>query len=477
MNRAIEAAPAPISASAIDDRSLVAGYVERSRTALSAFARFDQEAVDDVVDAVAWAVCNPENAALLARLEVEESKMGNVADKTLKNVNRVFGTVAEMRGKRSVGVLGTDPRTGITRVAKPKGVFAAFVPMTNTVPGLTQNALALVKGGNTVIVSPPRRTRATARKACELVRAELARIGAPEDIVLLLDHPTRGVRDELMRQADVVIATGGAGLVRAAYSSGRPAIGVGPGNAVTILDGTADVTQAVAKIVQGKTFDYATSCSSENAVVVHASIYEEALAALQRGGGQRLSPSEKRRLESVLWTDGVLNEELIGRAPRVIAEAAGLDPEATFFIVEEDDAGPGAPFSGEKLSVVLTAYRYQAFGEAVARVQSILRYQGRGHSCGIHTTNEEHALHLAASVDVCRVLVNQVQALGNSGSFGNGLPFTATLGCGSWGGNSIDGNVTWEHCINVTLLARPIPAVIPSEEDVFGRYHARYGRA
>lgn len=466
-----------VETGAPNDASVVGAYVRKSRLALSRFYDFDQEAVDDVVAGVAWAVCKPENAAELARLEVEESGMGNVADKTRKNVDRVFGTIAQMSGKRSVGVLGTDAATGLTRIAKPKGVFGAFVPMTNTVPGLTQNALALLKGRNTIIVSPPRRTRRAARRACELMRAELARVGAPEDIVLLLEESDRGVREELMRQVDVLVATGGSGLVRSAYSSGRPALGVGPGNAVTIVDGTTSVEGAMAKIVEGKTFDHATSCSSENAVVVQSSVYDRAEVALRALGGQILSPEEKRRLAEVLWIDGKLNEELIGRPPHVIAARAGLDPRASFFIVEESEVGPSAPFSGEKLSVVLTMYRYGEFEQAISLLQSVLRYQGRGHSCGIHTADDGRALRLASSVDVCRVLVNQVQAFGNSGSFGNGLPFTATLGCGSWGGNSIDGNMTWEHCVNVTLLARPIEPVIPTEAQVFGRYHARYGRS
>lgn len=458
------------------DARVVAEHLGRARRALATYRRFDQAGVDEVVTAVAWAVVEPDNARRLAQVEHEGSGMGNVADKTAKNIHRVFGTIAQLQGQRSVGVLDDDPTLGVTRIAKPKGVFGAFVPVTNTVPGMAQNALAILKGGNAVVFSAPSRTADAARLTAQLMRQQLAKVGAPEDLIVLLEQPTRGMRDALMRQADVVVATGGAGLVRAAYGSGRPALGVGPGNAVTIIDGTGDVAEAVEKIVRGKTFDFATSCSSENAVVVVGEAYELALAELVRRGGQRLDSAAKARLEAVLFEDGHVRDGMAGRSPATLARAAGLDESARFFVVEETGVGPEAPFSGEKLSVVLTVYAAPDLDAAIERVRRVLDYQGRGHSCGIHTTRDEHALRLARAVDVCRVLVNQVQGMSNSGSFGNGLPFTATLGCGSWGGNSLDENLTWEHCVNITRLARPIQRPVPTEAEVFGAFHARWGR-
>jgi sulfoacetaldehyde dehydrogenase len=469
----------PVIAAAEDDEARVRELLERSRAALRVMRGYGQERVDEIVTAVAWAACKPENARALAKLELADAGMGNEEDKTQKIQSRVFGTIAQLRGVRSVGVIDVDAATGITKIAKPKGVIGALTPSTNAVAGLVQNALAALKGRNTVIFSPQPRTSRTARETCRLIHGELAKLGAPADLVLAIDGPTRASRDVLLRSVDVVLATGGASLVKHAYSSGRPAIGVGPGNAVTVVDGTSDVREAASKIARGKTFDYATSCSSENAVVAANDVYAELLASFADLGGYVLDPVEKQKLEACLWRDGRLAERMICRAPAAIARAANLSPAAEaarFFIVEESGVGPAYPFSGEKLSVVLAAYRYDAFDRAVALVESIVGYQGRGHSCGIHSTNEEHILRLAEAIDVCRVLVNQVQSAGNSGSFENGLPFTATLGCGSWGGNSVDENVTWKDCVNITRLARPIPSWRPSEETIFGRYHAKYGR-
>ena len=458
----------------------IIAYLSRARLAQKEFATYSQERVDEVVAAVGWAIFREENARRLAEMEVEDSNMGRVEDKFYKNRFRVLGTLAEMRGQRSVGVIEHDEVKEITYIAKPKGVFAALVPSTNAAPGATQNCLALLKGRNAVIFSPQPRTKRTAIETCRLIRQALRQVGAPEDLVLILHNPTKILRNDLMRCVDVVLATGGRGLVQAAYSSGRPAIGVGPGNAVVVVDGTSDVAEACNKIAKGKCFDYATSCSSENSVVVSSRIYDAFVQCLRREGGLVLDEADKSRLQEVFWIDGKLNDKLICRSAQTIAKLANLsaacDAKTKFLVVEESGVGPASPFSGEKLAVILTLYKYQTFEEAVDLVQRIVAYQGAGHSCGIHSNDEANINRLAHEINVCRVLVNQVHAFGNSGNFDNGLAFTATLGCGSWGGNSIDENVTWKHCVNITRLSRPRARNVPDPEVVFTAHWKRHGR-
>lgn len=283
----------------------------------------------------------------------------------------------------------------------------------------------------------------------------------------------------LMKAADLIVATGSQDNVRRAYSSGTPAIGVGTGNVPVIIDETADLDDAAGKICASKCFDNATSCSSENAVVIVDEVYDAAIAALERAGGYLASGRERQQIERALWPDGKLNRKLIARDPDVFARGCGLPPKAEqqrFFMVEETGVGRGHPFSGEKLSLVLAVYRAHDFEDAVRKVNAILAYQGRGHSCGLHTSDMSRARRLAESTDVVRVVVNQAHTFGNGGGFDNGLNFTLSMGCGTWGGNSISENLNYRHFLNITHLVTTIPEDTPSEEKLFGAYLAKYGR-
>jgi sulfoacetaldehyde dehydrogenase len=269
--------------------------------------------------------------------------------------------------------------------------------------------------------------------------------------------------------------------VRAAYSSGTPAIGVGAGNVPVIIDDTADLEDAAAKIKRSKVFDYATSCSSENSVLIQEDIYPQSIDALRRQGGYLLSPQEKEQLQRLMFgPNGKLTGKVTAQPPETIARLAGFhNPEAyraDFFMVEEEGIGPEYPFSGEKLSVVLTVYTFKTFEEALDKVQRLLDYQGAGHSVGIHSKNEQHIQRLAHTAKVARVLVNQAHAFGNGGSFDNGLGFTLTMGAGTWAGNSISENLSYKHFLNTTRLARVIPTRVPTEEQLWGQYVAKHGR-
>jgi sulfoacetaldehyde dehydrogenase len=259
--------------------------------------------------------------------------------------------------------------------------------------------------------------------------------------------------------------------VRAAYSSGTPALGVGLGNVPVIVDSSADIDDAADKIVRSKTFDNATSCSSENALVIAADVYQPMIEALRARGGYLVSAVEKASLQDAMWQGGSLSRHVVAQPATAIAARAGIDAGATkFLVVEEDGIGEQYPFSGEKLSPVLTVYRFAGFEQGLEIVKKILTYQGKGHSCGIHTRDEDHIRRLAEATDVCRVLVNQAHSIGNGGDFANGLAFTLSMGAGTWFSNSTCDNITYRHFLNITRIARPIAAVIPTEDEMFGEY-------
>lgn len=458
----------------------VTALIERARAAQAIFEAYGQRRVDDVVAAAAWAIYRPDRARALAEISVRDTGLGNIADKITKNQRKTIGTLRDLTGQRSVGVIGEDRRNGITEYAKPIGVVAAVCPSTNPAATPANKTMMALKGRNAVIISPSPKGASTCALLVRYIHDELARIGAPQDLVQFLPRPTKEVTAELMRQADLVVVTGSQRNVRQAYSSGTPAIGVGAGNAPVIVEADADLADAAAKIKQSKIFDYATSCSSENSVHVNAAVYDQMTEALRAQGGYLCDAGEKRRLQTVMWPDGRLSPQVIAQPPGKIAALAGIDsPEARaadFFMVEEDGVGPSYPFSGEKLSVVLTVYRYSRLDSALDRIQALLDFQGAGHSCGIHTASDELARHVAERLRVVRVLVNQAHCFGTGGGFDNGLNFTLTMGAGTWAGNSISENLSYRHFLNVTRLARVIPPREPSEEQLWGRYIQTYGR-
>ena len=462
------------------DQEAIAALVARARAAQRAFADATQEQVDDAVAALAWSIYEPGRARALAELAVADTGLGNVTDKITKNQRKTFGTLRDLMRVRTVGVIEEDTAKGIVKIAKPLGVVGAVTPSTNPAATPVNKAMMAVKGRNAIIIAPsPMGSTATGRTV-ELMRAELARIGAPEDLVQMIPTPiTKGLTQALMEAVDLVVVTGSQDNVRRAYSSGTPAIGVGAGNVPVIVDESADLAEAARKICASKTFDNSTSCSSENALVVLDSVYDATIAALEEAGAYLCTAEERERVQARLWENGKLNRKLIAKDAAILAEAFELSPkarEARFFLVEETGVGKAHPFSGEKLSLVLAVYRVPDFDAAVDQVRRILDHQGRGHSCGIHTRDDAHAKRLADELDVVRVLVNFAHTFGNGGGFDSGLNFTLSMGCGSWQKNSISENLNWKHFVNITHLVRPIPEDKPSEEALFGPFWSRHGR-
>ncbi len=461
------------------DSGPIDAVMARARAAQKLFANVDQATADGAVRALAWSLYQPEHATELAELAVKDTGLGNVPDKIRKKQRKTFGTLRDLLRARSVGIIEEDKAKGIVKYAKPMGVICAVTPSTN--PGATpvNKAMMAIKGRNAVVIAPSPLGYATTARAVEWMRAELEKINLPADLVQIIPSPvTKESTDAAMRASDLVVVTGSQDNVRRAYSSGTPAIGVGAGNVPVVIDTSADLDAAAQRICESKIFDNSTSCSSENSVVIVDAVYDEAIAALERAGAYLCTPEEKQRVAETLWHKGKLNRNLIARDADVLAHAFNLAPAAKgkkFFLVEETGVGKAYPFSGEKLSLVLTVYRAKDFDAAKAKLAEILDYQGKGHSCGIHTTNMEHARILAEDLDVVRVLVNFAHTFGNGGGFNSGLNFTLSMGCGSWQKNSISENLSYKHFLNITHLVTPIAEDKPSERELFGPHWDKIG--
>jgi len=467
----------------------IAELVARARAAQRTYETWTQEQVDMAVTAAGWAIIEPGRNRELAELAVADTGVGNVDDKIRKNHRKTLGLLRDLKGTPSVGVISEDTATGIVEIARPVGVVCAVTPSTN--PGATpaNKIINALKGRNAVIVAPSPKGWTTAAKLIEFIHAQFDRIGAPRDLVQLLPSPVnKQSTTELMTLCDLVVATGSQANVRAAYASGTPAFGVGAGNVASIVDETADASLAADRILRSKTFDNATSCSAENSLVVVDAARPGLMAALEARGAVLLDASQKRVLQSLMWPEGRLSAAVIGQSARVIAErAAALDAEGRagwlamaerdprVLMVAEDGVGHDHPFSGEKLSPVLTVYAAPDFDAAAATVERIYGYEGAGHSVGLHSTVAERALRLGLTLPVSRVIVDQPHALATGGNFDNGLPFSLSMGCGTWGKNNFSENMNYRHYLNVTRISRPIAERMPTEEDIFGAYFAQHG--
>lgn len=460
---------------------IVTPLIEAARVAQRQYETYDQAGVDAVVTAAGWAIMHPEHNRALAEMAVRDTGLGVVEDKITKNHRKTLGLLRDLKGAKSVGIIAEYPERGIVEIARPVGVVAAITPSTN--PGATpiNKIINALKGRNAVIVAPSPKGASTCAALLGYVNAELAKVGAPPNLVQMLPAPiTKDATHALMRQSDLVVATGSQANVRAAYASGTPAFGVGAGNVASIIDSSANLAEAAAAIARSKTFDNATSCSSENSVVIVDAVHSGAMFALAAAGGVLLTAEEKARLQAVMWPDGKLAAAVTAQdAPR-IAGLAGLEREALrsarFLMVEETGAGPDYPFSGEKLSPVLTVYRARDFDHACAIVADIYAFQGAGHSVSIHSADDAHVLRLGLELPVSRVIVNQIHCYATGGSFDNGLPFSLSMGCGTWGRNNFSDNMNYRHYLNITRIARKIPAREPALDEIFGEHFSKYGK-
>lgn len=454
----------------VNAQEYVSSLIKKAQEAQAIAESYTQERVDELITAICWDIVKDGPAQEISRMAVEESQMGNYEGKYGKLMSKLKGALYGMKGEQSVGVIETDPDKGLIKIIKPVGVVGAIIPCTNPEATPVLSAMMSIKARNAVITAPHPKTKKTNTHIINIIRATLKKHGVPEDLVIGIEEPTMEITTELMKQCDLIMATGGSALVKAAYSSGTPAYGVGQGNAVVVVDETADLKDAANKVMRSKTFDFATSCSTENSLVVQENIYDELLEYLQKEGGYLVNSLEKAQLQKGMWVDGHLNAEIIAQPLQKIAQVSRLNVPADrkFFMVEENGVGSDFPFSGEKLSMVVTIFKYKEFQEAIDKVNLITNYHGRGHSCGIHSFDEDHILQLALQTKVGRIMVRQPQCLANSGAWTNGMPTTLSLGCGTWGGNITSENMTWQKQTNTTWVSKPIERCIPTDEELFG---------
>lgn len=458
----------------------VEAIVARARVAQAAFELHgSQMAYDRAAQAVAWAIMEPSRNRHLAELAVETTGLGNVPDKITKNHRKTLGLMRDIKGAQTFGVIKDDPENGITEIARPIGVIGAVVPSTN--PGATpaNNIINALKCGNAIVVSPSPKGVPTCEALIGYIYAEFDKLGIDRDLVQMI--PGRGSKEKtqrLLEISDLIVVTGSQNNVKRAYTSGTPALAVGAGNVAVIVDETAELAATAEKIKASKIFDNATSCSSENAVVVVDAVYDAFAAEMAKTGGALITDEAKVR--SKLWVKGHLNPQAIAQDADKMIAALGLTGEVpagtSYLAVETQGIGPDHPLSGEKLSRVLTVYRARDFEDAVEITRRIQLHQGAGHSVGIHTTRNERPLVLAQAIPTSRVIVNQAHTFATGGSFTNGMPFSLSMGCGSWGGNSIDTNLHWRHFMQTTKIVREIPANEPTLEDIFSGYWEEAGK-
>jgi len=462
---------------------MIAELVTRARKAQESIVNYSQQQLDDICLAIAWEVYNDENIKILANMAVEETGMGNVEDKIKKHKGKVLGVIADVKGVKSTGLIEENSETKIRKYAKPVGVVGALTPVTNPTATPSSNAVSILKGGNAVVFAPHPKSKVCSAKAVEFMRNGLKKVGAPEDLIQIVAEPSIDATGELMKQVDLVLATGGGAMVKAAYSSGTPAYGVGPGNSVQIIAEDADVKDAIAKVVLSKCFDNATSCSSENSIIVEESVYDEAVADLKAGGTYLCNPEERKTLEEWMWITNKkgyrsINPAIVAKSAEVIAKDAGLSvPEGTkILMVEGADAIEDDFFSLEKLSPVLTLFKYKGFDRAMEILTRLTDNCGTGHSCGIHTKTQSYVDRMSVEMRTSRIVVNQPQAPANGGNFFNGMASTVTLGCGTWGGNITTENITYKHFLNVTYVSEWFAPVKPDDDEIWGDFFKKYDK-
>ncbi|HEX7797994.1 MAG TPA: aldehyde dehydrogenase family protein [Vicinamibacterales bacterium] len=454
-----------------EEQDTVRDALSRARRAMADAESYDQANVDRLCRATAWAGGNEQAATRLAAMSVDESGMGSPEPRRRA---KVLGILRDALRQKSMGVIEELPEKGIVKYAKPAGVIAALVPVTS--PYVTPIGIAIyaLKCKDAVIFSPHPASRRTTNETVRLMRAALARQGAPVDLLQCIERPSIPLARELMANCDLTIATGGPAMVKAAYGSGKPAYGVGAGNATMVIDETADIAEAARNTRLSKTNDHGSGCSADGNLVVDSRIYDALLAQLQREGGYLVNESEKRLLERAYWdADGHRTPETIARSAPVVAGCAGfaIPGDKTFLIVEEDQIGRQHRFSTEKLGTVLAMFKYHGFDHALEMVRAIFETGGKGHSCGIYSFDDDHIDRLARVAPVSRIMVRQIQSSSNAGTFTNGMPMTSSMGCGVWGGNITNENISLKHYMNVTWVSRPIPEDRPTEQELFGEFY------
>lgn len=465
------------------ENNVIDTLIKKARQAQQKVADYSQQQIDELCLFIGWQVYKDENIAACAGIAVEETGMGVYEHKLTKHKVKVLGVCKDIKGAQSVGLIEHDTIKQVSKYAKPVGVIGALTPVTNPTATPASNAVTILKGRNAVIFAPHPKAIKSCETVCNFMREGLKKLGAPEDLIQWIPEPSVSLSQELMNKVDLVMATGGAAMVKSAYSSGTPAYGVGAGNPVIIVAEDADIEDAAQKIYISKTFDNATSCSSDNSIVIQEAVFERTVKALKKRGGYLCDDQEKEKLYNWLWVPGKktgklgLNPAIVAVSVKKIAGGAGIDiPDGTTMLMVADDKPGENKWSGEKLSPVMTLWKYEDFDQAMDITAKIHEFAGIGHSCGIHTFNKDYVGKLGETMKVSRIMVRQAHAPSCGGNFHNGMPSTVTLGCGTWGGNITTENISYKHFINVTWVSEPFDPVKPTDEQMWSEIWKKFGR-
>ena len=443
--------------------------IAKAREAQAIFERdFDQKRTDQVVRAIGKVVFD--NAEMLAREAVDETRMGVYEDKVAKNKGKSKGVWYDLKGKQSMGIVSVDPVTDLITILKPVGVVAAITPTTNPIVTPMSKTMFALKGKNAIIVAPHPRSKKCSAHTVSLINEAIEKFGVPKNLVQCIEEPSIELTQELMRAVDVVLATGGMPMVKSAYSSGKPSYGVGAGNVQVIIDRGVDYNKAAATIIQGRIIDNGIICSGEQSFIYPKEDREKILDAFKSNGAYIVPDADHDKMVNALFVDGKIAGDVVGQSVKYIADKAGIKiPDGTrVLVVEAHGVAQADLISKEKMCPVLAAFPYDKFEEAIDIARTNLHFEGNGHSAGVHSNNEEHIRMVGMGLTVSRVVVNAPVSTTAGGAMASGLACTNTLGCGTWGNNTLSENLTYKHLLNTTRVARLSPKVhIPTDEELW----------
>ena len=449
--------------------STIADMIAKAREAQAIFERdFDQKKTDQVVRAIGKVVFD--NAEMLAREAVDETRMGVYEDKVAKNKGKSKGVWYDLKGKQSMGIVSVDPVTDLITILKPVGVVAAITPTTNPIVTPMSKTMFALKGKNAIIVAPHPRSKKCSSHTVALINEAIAKFGVPKNLVQCIEEPSIELTQELMRSVDVVLATGGMPMVKSASSSGKPSYGVGAGNVQVIIDRGVDYNKAAATIIQGRIFDNGIICSGEQSFIYPKEDREKILDAFKSNGAYIVPDAEHDKMVNALFVDGKIAGDVVGQSVKFIADKAGIKvPDGTrVLVVEAHGIAEKDLISKEKMCPVLAAFPYDKFEEAINIARTNLHFEGNGHSAGVHSNDEEHIRMVGLGLTVSRVVVNAPVSTTAGGAMASGLACANTLGCGTWGNNTLSENLTYKHLLNTTRVARLSPKVhIPTDDELW----------
>lgn len=453
--------PESVSAPVISD------MITNARIAQSQIESYSQTDIDKLVRAIGKIIYD--NAESLAEEAVTETRMGNVPDKIIKNKGKSRAIWNHLKDKKSRGIISPRDECGIVQIAKPVGVVGAVTPTTNPIVTPMCNAMIAIKGGNAIIVAPHPRAKNCSAHAVDLMNAEIAKLDGPENLIQIIREPSIEKTQQLMKEVDVLVATGGPAMVQAAYSSGKPSFGVGPGNVQVVIDRDIDFNAAAEKVITGRSFDNGIICSGEQSVIAHQDDYSKVIESFQSAGAYYIDDqSAVDKFRVVLFKDGHIAPDVVGQSVAIIADMAGVSiPDGTRVILLKSNNEADDVLRKEKMCPVMVTFEYSAFDEALAIAKTNLEIEGKGHSCAIHSSDSAHIEQAGKELPVSRLVVNEPSSITAGGSLKNGFAPTTTLGCGSWGNNSISENLDYKHLINVHRIGYADKVDVPTDEEIW----------